>query len=152
MRLSAPSLYPLLPTRRRLKCQSQQVSSQLPRAVKTFLRSRLIMCCRRLWNSHQRHKFLRATASRDILKFRVSEMVFPGVFSRCFPPRTQCCFVRIHARLGRMPSKKHHMIPTFQINLNLFKYVFNVIQNWKTDALQFYLKVLFFVSNYGRRR
>ena len=27
-------------------------------------------------------------------------------------------------------------------DLNLFKYVFNVIQNWETDALQFYLKVL----------
>ena len=105
LRLSAPSLYPLLPTRRWLKCQSQQVSSQLPRAVKTFLRSRLIMCRRRLWNSHQRHKFLRATASRGILRLRVSEMVFPGVFSRYFPPRTQCCFIRIHARLGRMPSK-----------------------------------------------
>ena len=105
LRLSAPSLYPLLPTSRRLKCQSQQVSSQLPRAVETFLRSRLIMCSRRLWNSHQRRKFLRATASRDILKFRVSEIVFPGVFRRYFPPWTPCYFVRIHARLRRMPSK-----------------------------------------------
>ena len=101
LRLSAPSLYPLLPTSRRLKCQSQQVSSQLPRAVETFLRSRLIMCSRRLWNSHQRRKFLRATASRDILKFRVSEMVFPGVFSRYFPPRTQSCFIRIHLRRSK---------------------------------------------------
>ena len=37
-----------------------------------------------LWNSHQRHKFLRVEASRDILKFRVSEMPFPGVFKRYF--------------------------------------------------------------------
>ena len=63
------------------------------------------MCSMRLWNSHQRHKFLRATASRDILKFRVSEMVFPGVFRRYFPPRMPCCFIRIHPKLGRMPSK-----------------------------------------------
>jgi len=52
------------------------------RAVKKFLRSRLIMSSRRLWNSHQRHKFLRAKAFRDILKFRVLEMVFPGIFRR----------------------------------------------------------------------
>ena len=29
-------------------------------------------------------------------------------------------------------------------DLNLFKYVFNVIQNWNMDALQFYSMVLFF--------
>ena len=75
------------------------------RAVKKFSSSRLIMNSRRLWNSHQRHKFLRAEASRDILKFRVSEMVFAGVFKRYFPPRTPCCLVRIQARLGTMPSK-----------------------------------------------
>ena len=40
------------------------------------------MKSRRLWNSHQRHKFLRAEASRDILKFRVSEIAIPGVFGR----------------------------------------------------------------------
>ena len=71
------------------------------RAVKKLLSSRLIM----IWKSHQRHKFLRAEVSRDILKFRVSEMPFPGVFKRYFPPRTPCCFVRIHARLGTIESK-----------------------------------------------
>ena len=30
-------------------------------------------------------------------------------------------------------------------DLNLFKYVFNVIQNWNIDALQFYSMVLFFL-------
>ena len=34
------------------------------------------MNSKQLWNSHQRHKFLRAEASRDTWKFRVSEMVF----------------------------------------------------------------------------
>ena len=80
-------------------------------------------------------EFFRAEASRDNLKFRVSEMVFPGVFRRYFPPQMPCCFVRIHARLGKMPSKcqgvpQNHMIRTFHIDLNLFKYVFSVIQNW----------------------
>ena len=75
------------------------------RAVKKFLNSRLIMNSRRLWNSHQRHKFLRAEASRDILKNRVSEIVFPEVFKRYFAPRTSGCLVRIHTRLGTMPSK-----------------------------------------------
>ena len=40
------------------------------------------MNSRQLWNSYQRHKFLRAKASRDIQKFRVSEMAFAGVFKR----------------------------------------------------------------------
>ena len=55
------------------------------RAVKKFLSGRLIMCSRQFWNSHQRHKFLRAEETRDILKIRVSEMAFPGVFKRYFP-------------------------------------------------------------------
>ena len=64
------------------------------------------MNSRRLWNSHQRHKFLRAEASGDILKKLVSEMVFPEVFKRYFPLWTPgyFCFIRIHVRLGKMPS------------------------------------------------
>ena len=54
------------------------------RAVKKFLSGRLITNSRRLWNSHQRHKFLRTEASKDILEFRVSETLFPGVFKRYF--------------------------------------------------------------------
>ena len=75
------------------------------RAVEKVLSSRLIMKSRRLWNSHQRHKFLRAESSRDIFKFKVSEMPFPGVFKRYFPPRTPCYFVTIQARLETVPSK-----------------------------------------------
>ena len=71
------------------------------RAVKTFLSSRLIMNSRQLWNSHHRHKFLRAEPSRDILKFRVSEMVF----KRYFPLWMPCCFVSIHARLSARLGK-----------------------------------------------
>ena len=59
-----------------------------------------------------RHKFLRAVALSDILKFRVSEMAFSGVFKRYSPPpRMPCCFVRIRARLGTMPSKRLSKCP-----------------------------------------
>ena len=96
------------------------------RAVKKFLSSRLIMNSKWLWNLHQRHKFLRAKASRDILTFRVSEMAFLGVFKRFFPPRTPCCFVRTNARLGTMSSKCPRRSKTSDgakrsTDLNLFK-------------------------------
>ena len=42
-------------------------------------KSKQIMNSRQLWNLYQRNKFLRTEASRDILKFRVLEMAFPGV-------------------------------------------------------------------------
>ena len=38
------------------------------------------MNSRWLWNSHQRHKFSRVEETRDILKFWVTKMAFPGVF------------------------------------------------------------------------
>ena len=43
-------------------------------------------------------------------------------------------------------SQVFHDISRFErfTDLNLFKYVFNVIQNWNTDALQFYMMVLIF--------
>ena len=53
-------------------------------AVKKFLSSRLIMNSRRLWNSHQRHKLLRAQASKDILNNSLGNGVsrgFQEVFS-----------------------------------------------------------------------
>ena len=61
-----------------------------------------------LWNLHQRRKFLRAELSRDILKFRVSEIPFPGVFERYFSPPTPCCFMRIHARPGTILLRSPH--------------------------------------------
>ena len=73
------------------------MAALLFRAVEKFSSSRLIMNSRWLWNSHQRHKSLRAEASRDILKFRVSEMSFPGGLKRYFPLQMPCCFIRIHA-------------------------------------------------------
>ena len=109
------------------------------------------MNSRRLWNSHQRHKFLRAEASRDILKFRVPKLPFPGVFERYFLLQTPCCFVRIHARLATMPltcprrSKKSHGLNISHLNLFKLKYSFNVIQNWETNALQILFDATYFL-------
>ena len=100
------------------------------------------MKSRRLWNSHQRHKFLRVKSSRNILRFRVSEVAFPGVFKRYLPLQMLCYL------LETMPLKchRHSDIPQFErfTDLNLFKYAFYVIQNWDMDALQFYSMVLIF--------
>ena len=87
------------------------------------------MNSRWLWNLHQRHKFLRAEASRDILKFRVSKMTFSGVFKRYFPPLTPHL-----SDCTKDWEQCYQSVP----DLNLFKhYAFSVIQNWNTDALQF---------------
>jgi len=86
----------------------------------------------------------------DILKFRVSEMEFPGVFKRYFPLWTVCCFVRNYTRKTENNAIKiSHVFDNITClgrftDLKLIKYVFNVIQNWETDALQFYSKVLIF--------
>ena len=72
------------------------------------------MNSRRLWNSHQRHKFLRAEASGNILKIRVSEMAFAGVFKGHFSPRTTHCFIRIHTRLATMLLKCPRLSKTSQ--------------------------------------
>ena len=116
-----------------------------------FLSSRLIMNSRRLWNSHQRHKFLRAEASRDILKFRVSEMVFAGVFKRYFPLRMPCCFVKYTQDwkqcCRKLMFQVFHDITRFKrfTDLNLFKYAFHDIQNWERDTLQFYFDGTYFL-------
>ena len=119
------------------------------RAVKKFLSSRLIMNSRQLWNSHQRNKFLRAKASRDILKFRVSEMSFPGGFKRYFPLQTPMLFYQNTCKTGKNAVEMFqafHDIARFErFTENLCKYSLNVIQNWDTDVLQFYSKVLIFL-------
>ena len=73
---------------------SCNVCLPMTRAVKEFLSSRLIMNSRQLWNSHQRHKFLRAEVPRNILKFSLRNGI-------SMPP----CFMRIQARLGTMSSR-----------------------------------------------
>ena len=72
------------------------------------------MNSRWLWNLHQRHKFLRAEASGNILKIRVSEMAFAGVFKGHFSPRNARCFIRIHTRLATMLLKCPRLSKTSQ--------------------------------------
>ena len=91
-------------------------------------------------NSHHRHNFLRAEASRDIMKFRVSEMAFPGVFKRYFPLQMPPLF---HWNASKTGNNVVEMFQPFQdlarfecfTDPSLFKYAFNVIQNWETGAL-----------------
>ena len=82
------------------------------------------MNSRRLWNLQQRHKFLRAEASRDSLKIKVPEMAFPGVFRR-----TPGCFVRKPWLLiGRGKKVKFRRIfrDKFAEKLANFKGIFGV--------------------------
>ena len=82
------------------------------------------MKSRRLWNSHQRHMLLGAKALMDILKFIVSEMAFPGVFKRYFPPQMLCCSVRILTGNNVFTmSQGFHDIVWFECftDVNLFK-------------------------------
>ena len=120
---------------------------------KTFFSSRLIMNSRQLWNWHQRHKFLRAKVSSDILKFRVLEIAFSGVFKSGFQEVFStadtilfCWNTRTAGNNAIKLSQVFHDTAWFKhfTDLNLFKYAFNVIQNWEMDALEFYLMVLIF--------
>ena len=101
------------------------------RAVKKFFNSRLIMNSRWLWNLHQRHKFLRAKASRDILKFRVSKMAFLGVFKMFFHRGHHI----VSSEYTRDREQCHQMSPAFHdiarvkrfTDLNLFKFYSKVL-------------------------
>ena len=132
----------------KLKVGSLQKNNEC-RAVKKFLSRRLIMNGRRIWNSHQRNKFLRVEASRDILKFRVSEMAFPGGIQEEFSNAdTMLIFQNTRETRNNAVemSQAFHDIELFEhfMDLNLFKYAFNVIQNWEMNALQFHSMVLIF--------
>ena len=130
----------------RLSCQSCQ----------KVLSSRLIINSRQLWNSHQRHKFIRAKASRDIWKIRVSEMAFSGVLRGIFHHGChvvsseytqdlhweQCC-------LNVPAVPRHRTVWTFHRSKSV---EICVIQNLETESLQFYSMVLIFVSSYCRKR
>ena len=103
------------------------------RAVKTFLSSRLIiMNSRRLWNSHQGTSSWGPWHLATLWNLESRKWPFLGVFKRYSPPpRMPCCFVRIRARLGTMPSKRLSKCPrlivwTFHRYLNQLKYAFNV--------------------------
>ena len=96
------------------------------RAVKE-LSGRLIMNSRRLWNSHQRHKFLRVEAAGDILK-----SYFQG-FSRSIFHHEAVLFHQNTRKTGNnaveMSQAFHDIFTWFEsfTDLNLFKYAFSVI-------------------------
>ena len=91
---------------------------------------------KQLWNLHQRHTFFRAEASWDILKFGVSTadtMLF----------RQNTCDFK---HTVEMSQASHDVVRLERFTvLNLFKYAFNVIQNWKTDALQILFDAAYFL-------
>ena len=114
------------------------------RAVKMFLISRLIMNSRQLQNLHQRHKFLKAEASRDISKIKS----FGNGISRCFQEvfsTTDTMLFCLHPRLGTTSLKcpRHsttlHGSSISQIYtcLNMNSMSFKTAR--QNDALQFYL-------------
>ena len=92
------------------------------------------MNSRWFWNSQQRYKFLRAETSRDSLKFRVSEMPFPGVSKRYFYRGYQVVSSEyientVTRKTGNNAfemSQASHDIARFErfADLNLFKYAF----------------------------
>ena len=94
------------------------------------------MNSRWLWNSHQRHKFLRAEAARDI---------FRGIQEVCSTVDAMF-FIRIHTRLGIIPSKCPRCSTTSH-SLNI-SHVHSIAMLFKTEkqngALQLYSMVLIF--------
>ena len=104
------------------------------------------MNSRRLWNSHQRHKFLSAEASGDILKIRVSEMAFPGFSRGIFHRGRHVVSLEYTGNNAIEMSQAFQDIARFErfTDLNMLEYAFNVIQNWETDSLQFYSMVHIF--------
>ena len=75
--------------------------------------------------------------SRDMLKFRVSEMALPGVFKRYFPPRTSL-FRQNTGKTGNNAVKMSQVFRDIKhfTDLSLFKNAFNIENACETDALQ----------------
>ena len=99
------------------------------------------MNSRRLWNSHQRHKLLRAEASWDILKFRAPKLPFPGFLRGIFRRHVVSSeYMQDWEQFAVDMSQAFQKIARFEhftdLNLFKFKYSFNVMQNWETNALQ----------------
>ena len=99
----------------------------------------------------QRHKFSRAEASRVILS--LANGICSG-FQDVFSSTNAMLFCQNIDKTWNNAVKMSQVfqhIAWFELftDLNLFKYAFNVIQNWERGAVPFYSIVLFFVSSYG---
>ena len=103
------------------------------RAVKMFLSSRRMMNSRRLCNSHQRHKFLRAEEARNILKIISSlRNGVSRVFQEVFSTADTMLFHQNTRKTGNNAvemSQAFQDIPRFKhfTDLNLF---INMRSNW----------------------
>ena len=81
---------------------------------------------------------MRAVASSDILKFRVSEMAFSGVFKRYSPAPADAMLFRQNTRkTGNNTVDIPSALFERFTDLNQVKYAFNVNQNWETDERGF---------------
>ena len=93
-----------------------------------------MMNSRQLWNWHQRHKFLRAKASTDILEFRVLEMPFPRGLKTYFSTADAMLLRQNTRKTGNNAvkmSQTFHDTTWFErlTDLNLFNYALNVIHH-----------------------
>ena len=84
------------------------------------------MNSRWLWNSHQRYKFLRAKASRDILKFQSLGNGVSRGFQEVFSTADVMLFRQNTRKTGNNAVEMSHAFH----DIVKFKYTFNVIQNW----------------------
>ena len=96
------------------------------------------MNSRQLWNSYQRHKFLKVEVSRDILKFSLWNGIFRG-FQEVFSTTDAMLICQNMHRTGNKAikmSQAFHDITRFKhcTDLYLFKYALNVNQNWEMDG------------------
>ena len=106
------------------KCYSEQ-------GCQKFWSSRLIINSRWLWNLHQRHKFLRAEAFRDVLKFIESQKwhfqeFLRGIF-HCWCHVVLSEYTHHSGNIAVEMSQAFHDVTQFKES-NLFKYALNVIQ------------------------
>ena len=94
---------------------------------------------------HQRHKFLRAEVSRDILKIQSLGNGISRAFQEVFSTADTVLFRQNTRKTGNNAVKMSQAFHTqleCSTDLNLLKNTFT--QNWETDALQFYSMVLIF--------
>ena len=130
------------------KCYSEQ-------GCQKFWSSRLIINSRWLWNLHQRHKFLRAEAFRDVLKFIESQKWRFQEFLRGISTADAMLFCQnTHITVGTLLLKCPRRFMTLHSSEN--RTCLNMrSMSFKTGKQMLYNNIwwcLFFVSSYGRRR
>ena len=95
---------------------------------------------------------MKAKASRDILKLSLGNAISRG-FQDVFSTADAMIFSQNTCKTGSNAvemSQMFHEIKQFKCftDLNLFKYAFNVIQNWEMDALKILFNGAYFLLAY----